>query len=455
MTASLPNCEGWSHEPGLPADGGVIGIGAATAMFIALAVLIAFGVQVAIALGVVSLAAIYSATGSWQEVSRLVAATAYDGLRADIVIAIPLLMLMGEFIARSGAVTDVFRAASRALTDVSGGPALAAGVGNALSAFVAGSSSAGAAGFTRVSYDELRRCGADRAASLGTLAGASTLGMLLPPSVLMVTWGILTRQPVEAIFLAMLAPAVLVVVAFAVSVRIAGTTPNTSNVLKDGPATASSPRAWTSLIGIAAAFAAVLVGIATRLLSVAEAASLGAAIGLAMALGKDMRPGVIVEAILVVGRASAPILLLIFAAMLYAQALAVTGAGAAVQAALAGLGAAAALSVMIAIWLVLVTVLDALSAAALTAALFVPAASTLGIDPLALAVIGILVLEGAPLVPPLGLLVFTTRAAAGEGGVPMFDIFRHVLPMLAILMVVILLVAIVPRVAISLPYLVG
>ena len=80
-------------------------------MFVALAVLIAFGVQVAIALGIVSLAAIYGATGSWPEVSRLVAATAYDGLRADILIAIPLLMLMGEFMARSGAVTDFYRVA--------------------------------------------------------------------------------------------------------------------------------------------------------------------------------------------------------------------------------------------------------------------------------------------------------------------------------------------------------
>lgn len=426
-------------------------------MFVALAVLIAFGVQVAVALGIVSLAAIYSANGSWQEVSRLVATTAYDGLRADIVIAIPLLMLMGEFIARSGAVTDIFRAAGRALRGVPGGAALSAAVGNALAAFVAGSSAAGAAAFSRVSYGELRRRGDDRATSLGTLAGASALGMLLPPSVLMVTWGILTRQPVGAIFLAMLVPAVLVVVAFAVSVLVAGKTPTTS--LITSPSThpepqAPPPRVWASLVGIALAFAVVLVGAGARLLSVAEAASLGAAIGLIVALGKGMRPGAIVEAILAVGRASAPILLLIFAGLLYVQALAVTGAGAAVLGAFGVFGAVGALAAMVAIWLVLVTVLDALSAVALTAALFVPAAAALGIDPLVLAVIGILVLEGAPLVPPLGLLVFTTLAAAGEDGVPVFDIFRHVLPMLAILLAAILLVAIVPKVAIWLPYLV-
>lgn len=422
-------------------------------MFVALAVLIAFGAPVAVALGIVSLAAIYSFTGSWLEVSRLIAATAYDGLRDDIIIAIPLLMLMGELIARSGAVTDVFRAASRALRDVSGGPALAASVGNALSAFVAGSSTAGAAGVTRVTYGGLRRRGDDRATSLGTLTSASVLGMLLPPSVLMVASGILTRQPVGAIFLAMLVPVLLVVIAFAVSVLAVGIKPAKAPSTHQEPL-APPPRVWTSVIGIGLAFAVVVVGAGARLLSVAEAASLGAAIGLAMALSKGMRPATIVEAILVVGRASAPILLLIFAGLLYAQALAVTGTGAAVVGAFGAFGAVGALAAMIAIWLVLVTVLDALSTVALTAALFVPAASTVGIDPLALAVIGILVLEGGLLLPPLGLLVFTIRAAAGEERVPVFDIFRHVLPMVTILIAATLMIAIVPKVAIWLPNLV-
>ncbi|RDV04405.1 TRAP transporter large permease [Undibacter mobilis] len=432
----------------------VIGAGVATVMLVVLVMLIAFGVQVATALGLVSMAAIYAATGDWQVVSRLIVATAYDGLRVDAIIAIPLFMLMGEFIARSGAVTDVFRAATCALHRVPSGAALAAVAGNALHAFVAGGSAAGTAGYSHITYGELRRRAADRAASLGMLAGASALGMLLPPSVLMVTWGILTRQPVGAIFLAMLIPAMLALAGFVVSVLVAAPAPGSrENSRKDLPTDAPPPRAVASLIGILLVVVTVLLCVGLRLLSVAETASLGVGLALIMAIGKGMRAGAIVEAILVVGRASAPILLLIFAALLYGQALAVTGAGAAIQAALGSLGAAGALAVMVAIWLVLVTVLDALSAVALTAALFVPAASTLGIDPLALAVIGVLVLEGAPLVPPFGLLVFTARAA-GEDGVPVFDIFRHVLPVLTILMAAILLVAAFPKVAIWLPYLV-
>lgn len=416
-------------------------------MFVALAVLIAFGVQVAVALGVVGVVAVFAATGEWQAVSRVIVTAAYDGLRAESLIAIPLFMLMGEFIIRSGAVADLFQTASHALRSIPAGTALAGAIGNALYAFAAGGATAGAAGFTRLSHAELRRRGYDRAFSLATLASASALGMLLPPSVLMVTWGILGGQPVGAIFLAMLTPAVLVVLGFT-AVLVTGA-PKAASAEQ---AAASAPLVPGSLIGIVLMFVAVLGGIGARLLSPAEAASVGAAIGLAMALGKGMRPGAIVEAILVVGRASAPILLLIFAALIFAQALVVTGAGPATRDAIAGLGPAPALAVMVAVWLALATILDSLSAVALTVTFFVPAAAALGIDPLAFAVLGVLAVEAGPLVPPLGLLVFAVKAAADENGVAVLEIFRHVLPFLAILLAAALLVAVLPKVAIWLPY---
>jgi len=427
----------------------VIGIGAATSMLVALAVLIAFGIQVAVALGVVSIAAVYAVSGDWQAVSRLVVATAYEGLRLEVFIAIPLFMLMGEFIVRSGAVIDFYRTTNRALHAMPGGALLAAGISNALHAFSAAGSLAGAAGFSRVPYGELRRRGYDRGLSLGTLASASSLGMLLPPSVLMLAWAILGGLPAGAIFLAMFVPALLIAAAFAGSVLIAG---GSHGADQDKKNVERPSRPLASVIGIALVFVAVVGGVGTRVLSPAEAASVGAAVGLVMALGKGMRLAAIVEAILVAGRASAPILLLIFAALIFARALAVTGAGPAIQTMIASLGPAPALAVMIAIWLVLATVLDALSAVALTAAIFMPVAAMVGIDPLAFAVLGVIVLEAAPLVPPLGLLVFATKAAVDEDGVVVLEVFRHVLPFLAILLAALLLVAIFPKVAIWLPY---
>lgn len=427
----------------------MIAIGAAFAMIVALAVLTAFGVQVAIALGLVSVTAVYAATGDWQVVSRFIVAAVYDGLRNDVIIAIPLFMLMGEFIARSGAVSDIFAAASRRWSARPGGALLAASVGNALYSFVSGSSVGGSAGFSRIAMIELVRRGHDRALSMGTLAGASALGMLLPPSVLMLAWSILGRQPAGTIFLAMLVPGLLVAIGFVISVLGHKAPP----APRPDPQAAPAPPIAVGLVGLAALFV-IVGGVGLRVISAAEAASLGAAIGLAMALAKGMRPAGIVDSILVVGRACAPILMLILAALLYAQALALTGAGAAVTAALLGLGAAGAIAAMLVIWLVLVIMFDALSAIVLTAALFIPVGAGVGLDGAALGVLGVLVAEAAALAPPLGLLVFTTKAAAGDETTAVADIFRHVWPLLAILTVVVLLVAAFPKIATWLPLLI-
>ncbi len=205
-------------------------------------------------------------------------------------------------------------------------------------------------------------------------------------------------------------------------------------------------------MGIAVVLIVILGGIGTRLLTPVEAASVGVVIGLSMALRKGMRLPAIVEAILVVGRASAPILLLIFTAQLYAQALAVTGAAAAIGDALAGLGVGLGLATMVAVWLILSIVLDQLSIMALTVALFAPAAARLGIDPLAFAVLGVITLEAAQLIPPFGLLVFTAKAAVADDGVALPDIFRHVLPFLSIMLVLVLLLAAFPTIATWLPH---
>ncbi|MFA6267086.1 MAG: TRAP transporter large permease subunit [Pseudolabrys sp.] len=451
----------------------MIEVGAATLVFAVLAVLVALGVQVAVALGVVGVLGVFAVAGDWHIVSRLISAAAYDGVRGEAFIAIPLFMLMGEFIARSGAVTDVYRVVLRMLRFVPGGAALAGVIGNALYAFVAGTSTASAAGFSRITYPDLRRRGYDRAFALGTLAGGSAIGVLVPPGVLMVAWAILTRQSVGAIFLAALLPALAIAILFgayvlAVTLRrpeLVGAGRRLSTVgaahvgQQDGrfdeTAAGLPPHALESVLGVILLFVAVLGGIGARLLAPVEAASIGAAIGLVLALRKGMRLAAIVEAILVVGRASAPVLLLLFAAQLYLQALVITGAGAAVQSALAGYGSALGLGIMIAVWLLLATVLDSLSIMALTVALFSSAAARLGIDPLAFAVIGILALEAAQLIPPFGLIVYAAKAAVEEDSVAILDVFKFAMPILVILLAGIILLAIFPKIAIWLPYIVS
>src|SRR5919106_6819536 len=175
-----------------------------------LLVMVAMGVHIAVALGMASALGIYLVTGNFAGVERMLASTAYEALRDYVFAVIPLFMLMGEFIARSGAVTDVYQAINRGLSRIPGRLALATVLGNALFSLVTGVSIASAAAFSRISYPEMRRHGYHRGFALGTVAGSSCLGMLIPPSVLMIVWGILTEKSIGALFLAGVIPGVMV-----------------------------------------------------------------------------------------------------------------------------------------------------------------------------------------------------------------------------------------------------
>lgn len=411
--------------------------------------MIGSGVQLAGALGLVSLAALYAVSGDWQLFWRLVVSTVSGGLRSDAMLAIPLLTLMGVFITRSGAATEVFWAVTRALRSVPGGAPLGAVVGSALNAFAAGGSTASVANFARIVYPELRRRGHDRAFSLGTLANASVLGALLPPSVLMAAWGVLAQRPAGAIFLAALTPALAVAVCLALCVIVVT---RRTQAPHTGKMSARPAQAAGNVVGLVLIFATVFGGIALRVLNPAQASGAAAAIALLMALRKGMPLAGIIHGILVAARIVWPVLLLLFMALLYAQALAVTGAGAAIQTVLAGLHPVLGLTVMIVVWLVLATLLNAVSVLALTVALFAPVALGFGIDPFAFAVIGIIVVEAAQLVPPFGLLVYAAKAAADDDVVSVFDVFRFVLPLLAILLAGIVLLGSFPKFATWLPY---
>ncbi|MGH6905202.1 MAG: TRAP transporter large permease subunit, partial [Geminicoccaceae bacterium] len=182
----------------------------ALVLLVALVAMVLLGVHIAVALGMASALGVYLVTGSFAVVERMLASTAYEALRDYVFAVIPLFMLMGEFIARSGAVTDVYRGINRGLRRIPGRLALATVLGNAMFSLVTGVSIASAAAFSRISYPEMKRHGYHRGFALGTVAGSSCLGMLIPPSVLMIVWGILTERSIGALFLAGVIPGVMV-----------------------------------------------------------------------------------------------------------------------------------------------------------------------------------------------------------------------------------------------------
>ena len=184
--------------------------------------LVVFGVHIAIALGMTSALGIWLVTGrdmnAFHTVQTMLAGTAYEAIRAYVFAVIPLFMLMGEFIGKSGTVTDVYRGINRLLKRIPGRLAIATVLGNALFSFVTGVSIASAAAFSRIAYPEMKRFNYHKGFALGAIAGSSCLGMLIPPSVLMIVWGILTQQSIGQIFAAGVIPGLMLASMFIISV---------------------------------------------------------------------------------------------------------------------------------------------------------------------------------------------------------------------------------------------
>ncbi|MEK9833847.1 MAG: TRAP transporter large permease subunit, partial [Rhodospirillaceae bacterium] len=295
-------------------------------LIVCLIALVAIGVHIAIALGMTSALGIFLVTGAdsyaFGTVQRMLAATAYEAIREFVFAVIPLFLLMGEFISKSGTVTDVYRGVNRMLRRLPGRLGIATVIGNALFSFVTGVSIASAATFSRIAYPEMKRFGYHPGFALGTVAGSSCLGMLIPPSVLMIVWGILTEQSIGQLFAGGVLPGLMLTSMFIIYVfAMAILKPSVVGVGADGAPVVSAAAAanpdtdeevsttqfLVSLFGIVAVIVAVLGGIWFGVFSPTEGAGAGAFIGLVLALIKGMKFRDFIDAVLSVGKTSAPI----------------------------------------------------------------------------------------------------------------------------------------------------
>jgi C4-dicarboxylate transporter, DctM subunit len=439
-------------------------------VIVVLLALVFAGVHIAIALGVTAAIGIYLMLGDIEVVRTFVANTAYEALRDYVFAVIPLFMLMGDFLAKCGAATDLYTLAHRLSRWLPGRLAVATIIANAIFAFVTGVSIAAAAAFSRIAYPEMRRYGYDRQFALGCIAGSSCLGMLIPPSVLMIVWGVLTELSIGKLFLAGVLPGLLlatgfcayVVIAAIVNPALVGGSGNAVRAAPLGAAVAVSPddeddRPLGALLFstglVLALIAGVLGSIWLGLCTPTEGAGVGAVGALILALIKGITWREIWQVVLNVGRTSGPLLLLLFCAQLYSRVLSMTGFTETAKTFLlgTGLGPTGILAVMLLIWFVLGCLIDSISIILLTVPIFAPIAATLGIDPLAFAIIGILAIETGLLTPPFGILVFTVKAAVPEPNVPLAEIFRGALPYWFILFAVIVAIVLFPQIATFLP----
>ncbi len=439
-----------------------------------LLLLVFSGVHIAVALGVTAALGIYLMQGDIEVVRMFVSNTAYEALRDYVFAVIPLFMLMGEFLAKSGAATDLFALINRVTRRVPGRLGIATVLANAVFAFVTGVSIAAAAAFSRIAWPEMKRHGYERKFALGCIAGSACLGMLIPPSVLMIVWGVLTEQAIGKLFIAGILPGLVVVAAYSLYILfVAVTRPERVGEARQvaraagaAPAPAPVPSAEAELIDdaklreamVSTVFVILLIvgvlgGIWLGFFTPTEGAGVGAAMSLLLAIFKGMRARAIFDVILTVGRTSAPLLLLLVMAQLYSRVLSMTGVTGAAKAVFLGSGLDPwmILTIMVLIWFVLGCIIDSISIILLTVPVFAPIAVALGYDPLAFAILGILAIETGLLTPPFGILVFTVKAALPQENVSTGEIFLGSIPYWICLLAVIVVIATFPALATWLP----
>lgn len=433
----------------------------AAIMIVILLVLIAIGFHINIALGVASVIGVGILAGKASVALSLLSSTAYEVLRDYVFVVIPLFVLMGELVARSGAAKDLYVILNRLLRRVPGRLAVATVLGNAVFAAVVGVSIASAATFSRVAYPQMIALRYDKSVALGCIAGSSSLGMLIPPSVLMIVWGVLTEMSIGKLFLAGFLPGLLLTafyVAWCLYLAIArphlfGEGSHHGQVkaaLDEAPIDRDT---IIGTIGTVLLILLVLGGIWGGLFTPTEAAGMGALGALVLALVKGQSWRNIFDAISETGRTSAPLLFLLICAQMYSRLLAMGGIVGTIQDLIGGLGLTPLIVVvmMTIVWFVLGMFIDSVSIILLTVPIFAPVATKLGIDPIAFAIMGILAIEAGILTPPFGLAVYTVRACVPDKDVSLGDIFRGSTAYWVFLVLMVFIIYTVPGIATWLP----
>ena len=426
------------------------------------------GIHIAVALGLTSMMGLYLLTRDPHAMLSFASNTAYEALRDYVFAVIPLFLLMGEFLAKCGAATDLFALINRTTRRIPGRLGVATVLANGVFAFITGVSIAAAAAFSKIAYPEMRRHGYERRFALGCIAGSACLGMLIPPSVLMIVWGVLTEMAIGKLFIAGILPGLLVITLYSGYILwVANTQPHRVGEGPDLPEVQRLARAdldeapeldlsailWSTL-GILALVVIVLGGIWFGFFTPTEGAGVGATLALVLAIARGMTMREMVEAIISVGRTSAPLLLLLVTAQLYSRVLSMTGVTGMAKEFFVGSGMSpyAVLALMILIWFVLGALIDSISIILLTVPVFAPVAAAVGFDPIAFAIIGILAIETGLLTPPFGILVFTVKAAVPEEpDLTNGEIFRGAVPYWGALLTAILAIVLVPEIATWLP----
>ncbi len=364
----------------------------------------------------------------WDKAFIISGTEPYSQIAFYIISCIPLFILMGIVVSRTGIAGDLYNAANKWIGNMPGGLAMATMVASGGFAAVCGDSAATAAAMGEVAFPEMKKLGYDNKLAAGCIAAGGSIGILIPPSLGFILYGLLVQQSIGKLFMAGVIPGILEVVIYSITILILCRI--NPRLGPPGPKTtirekASSLKNVWLMIGL---FVLVLGGIYMGVFTPTEAGAVGAFGAIAIALlGRRLTRKNLSSSMVETAKITAMIILLITGAFIFLRFLAISGLPTMLSEFVAGLTVSkyVLLIGIIIFYLLLGCFLDIFACILLTLPFIFPVTQALGFDPIWFGVIMVRCMEVGLITPPFGLNAFIL---SGVIDVPAGTVFRGVLP---------------------------
>ena len=424
-------------------------------------VLIQSGMNIGVALMLLSFVGVWSIKGL-VIAGKLLASSVATSIASDAYAVIPLFVLMGLFVSATNMGRDTFDVAARLLRGLSGGLGIATVAANAVFAACTGTTIASASVFTKVAVPEMVRHGYTPNFSVGVVAGSSVLGMLIPPSILMIIFGVIANVSIADLFTSGIVPGILMAAAFCGTIMLLGRT-YTDFVVVDPKAlhgryagVLDEAPIWmlgVKFLPIVILVGTVLGGIYGGFFTPTEAGGAGALAAFLIALARrELTPRIFWEVALETGRVTAAICFLLMAAALYSQMLTLSGLPFAVGQWLESSGLHL-LPILIGYLFVVVLLgcfLDSVSIMLIVLPFVIPVFEGFGVNLIWLGLISVMAIEIGLLTPPLGIAIFVVKANLDDQRITTWQVFSGTAPMTLTMVLVLTLSVLFPWLALAL-----
>ena len=418
-----------------------------------LVLFIVFGMPIGVAMMVTSFGAV-ALIRNESVALRMMGSVANDSLEEYLFAIVPLFVLMGLLVTISGVGKDTFDLFERMLRRVRAGLGIATVFANAVFASITGISVASASVFSRVAVPEMVRHGYTRQFSTGVVAGSSVLGMLIPPSLLMVVYAVLAEESVGRMFLSGVGPGILLSVLFAITILLMAWWKPASVFVQERQISTGEHMGVRDVLRkgapIVILVTLVLGGLYGGFLNPTEAGAMGAVGALAIALQRRSLTmpkfwSLLVEA----GQITVSVLFLIVAATFFSRMLAMSGLPTALAEVLIGgtLGPWGFMILFIVLVILMGCFIDSISIMLILLPIALPVAQAAGFDMIWFGVMTVVAVEIGLLTPPFGLSVFTIKASMDDRTLKVGDIFRGAFPFVLAMIVCLVILAIFPSIA--------